>query len=415
MEVLYPHCAGLDVHKRSVVACVCHTDRRGHATFTTQTFETTTPALLTLQTWLTEHHVTHVAMEATGSYWKPVYNLLEGRFTTLVVNPAHMKNVAGRKTDVKDATWIADLLRHGLLAPSFIPDKPQRELRELTRQRTQWIAERSRDVNRIQKVLEGANIKLASVVTDVLGVSGRAMLDRLVAGETDPEILANLAVGRLRAKLDALLPALQGLMGDHQRFLLHQLLTHVDQLTDLIDGLDAEIARRVDEMEATIQRVCTIPGISRRTAEVIVAELGTDLTRFPDADHAAAWAGLAPGQNESAGKRKKTGTRRGNRALRQALTLAAWAASHTRTTFLGALYRRWIRRMPSPKAITALAHRLLIIVYQVMTTGEPYHELGSTYHDDRDRTHIVQQAVRRLQRLGYHVILESTDSLPTTG
>ncbi len=414
MEVLYPHCAGLDVHKRNVVACVCHTDRRGHATFTTQTFETTTPALLTLQTWLTEHHVTHVAMEATGSYWKPVYNLLESRFTTLVVNPAHMKNVAGRKTDVKDATWIADLLRHGLLAPSFIPDKPQRELRELTRQRTQWIAERSRDANRIQKVLEGANIKLASVVTDVLGVSGRAMLDRLVAGETDPEILASLAVGRLRTKLDALLPALQGLMGDHQRFLLHQLLTHVDQLTHLIEGLDAEIARRVNELEATIQLLCTIPGISRRTAEVIVAELGTDLTRFPDADHAAAWAGLAPGQNESAGKRKKAGTRRGNRALRQALTLAAWAASHTRATFLGALYRRWIRRMPSQKAITALAHRLLIIVYQVMTTGERYHELGAAYHDDRDRTHIVQQAVRRLQRLGYHVILEATDSLPAT-
>lgn len=415
MQVLYPHCAGLDVHKRTVVASVCHTDHRGHATFTMQTFGTTTPDLLALQAWLTEHRVTHVAMEATGSYWKPVYNLLEASFTTWVVNPAHMKNVPGRKTDVKDATWIAELLRHGLLTPSFIPDKPQRELRELTRQRTQWVAERSRDVNRIQKVLEGANIKLASIATDVLGVSGRAMLKRLIAGETDPEALADLAVGRLKAKRDHLIPALQGHVGAHQQFLLQQLLTHVDQLTQLIEALDTEIAHRVDPYEATITLLCTIPGISRRTAEVIVAELGTDLTRFPDADHVAAWAGLAPGQNESAGKRKKAGTRRGNRALRQALTLAAWAASHTKATFLGALYRRWVRRMPAQKAITALAHRLLIIVYQVMVTGLPYQELGPAYHDDRDRTHIVHQAVRRLERLGYRVTVEPTGPLPATG
>ncbi len=259
MEVLYAHCTGIDVHKRSVVACVCHTDGRGHATFTLRTFGTTTPELLTLQAWLQAEHVTHVAMEATGSYWKPVYNLLEASFTTWVVNPAHMKNVPGRKTDVKDATWIADLLRHGLLTPSFIPDKPQRELRELTRQRTQWLAERARDINRVQKVLEGANIKLASVATDELGVSGRAMLDRLVAGETDP-------VGRLRAKYDALVPALHGLMGTHQRFLLDQLLGHIDELTARIASLDAEIVRRVDPQAATIALLCTIPGISRRTA-----------------------------------------------------------------------------------------------------------------------------------------------------
>lgn len=420
MEVLYPHCAGLDVHKRSVVACVGHTDGRGHATFTLRTFGSTTPELLELQAWLQHERVTHVAMEATGSYWKPVYNLLEAAFTTWVVNPAHMKNVPGRKTDINDATWIADLLRHGLLTPSFIPDKPQRELRELTRQRTQWLAERARDINRVQKVLEGANIKLASVATDVMGVSGRAMLDRLVAGETDPEVLADLAVGRLRAKHDALVPALQGRMGAHQRFLLGQLLGHIDELTARITTLDEEIVRRVDPQEATIRLLCTIPGLSRRLAEVIVAELGTDLSRFPDAEHVAAWAGLAPGQNESAGKRKRAGTRRGNRALRQALVLAAWAASHTKQTFVGTLYRRWVRRMPATKAIVALAHRLLIIVVHVMTTGEPYHDLGPTYHDARDRAQIVRRSVRRLERLGLRVTVEpiappDPPDLPATG
>jgi transposase len=331
------------------------------------------------------------------------------------VNPAHMKNVPGRKTDVKDATWIADLLRHGLWTPSCIPDKPQRDLRELTRQRTQWLAERARDINRVQKVLEGANIKLAAVATAVLGVSGRAMLDRWVAGETDPAILADLAVGRLRAKYDALVPALQGLMGDHQRFLLGQLWGHIDELTMRIASLDEEMVRRVDPQEATIRLLCTIPGISRRTAEVIVAELGTDMTRFPDAAHTAAWAGLAPGQNESAGKRKRAGTRRGNRSLRQAWILAAWAASHTKHTFLGALYRRWVRRMPPKKAIVALAHRLWVIVVHVLTDGQPYQDWGPTYHDARDRNQIVHRTVRRLEKLGFRVTVEPADPWPATG
>ena len=418
MEVLYPDCAGLDVHKRTVVASACHTTPRGHATFTQQTFGTTTPELLALQTWLTEHHVTHVAMEATGSYWKPVYNVLESSFTTWVVNPAHMKQVPGRKTDVKDATWIADLLRHGLLTPSFIPDQPQRELRELTRQRVQWIAERSRDVARIQKVLEGANIKLSSVVTDILGVSGRRMLNALVAGTTDPVALAALADPRLRATPALLQSALTGTVGAHQRFLLGQLLAHVDELAAHITALDVEIAQRLDPERARITLLDTIPGIDHRTAEVILAEIGVDLTRFPDADHLAAWAGLAPGQNESGGKRRRARTRRGNPALREALVLAAWAASHTKTTFLGALYRRWVRRMPANKAITALAHRLLIIVYHVLVSGQPYQELGPTYHDERDRTRIVHQTVRRLARLGYRVTLESVQPdgpLPATG
>ena len=406
MEVLYPHCAGLDVHKRTVVACIAHTDGRGHATLTTQTFGTATPDLLTLQAWLVAEHVTHVAMEATGSYWKPVYNLLDGVFTTWVVNPAHIKNVPGRKTDINDAAWIADLLRHGLLRPSFIPDRPQRELRELTRQRTQWLAERSRDVNRIQKVLEGANIKLSSVVTDVLGVSGRRMLDALVAGTTDPGALAALADPRLRATPAVLAAALTGDLGAHQRFLLGQLLAHVDELTAHLTALDAEITRRVDPQAATIARLDTIPGIDRRTAEAIVAAIGTDVTRFPSADHLAAWAGLAPGQHESAGKRRHAATRKGNPALRDALVLAAWAASHTKTTFLGALYRRWVKRMPAKKAIVALAHRILVIVYHVLATGDPYQELGVAYHDARDRSQIVQRTIQRLTRLGYRVTVE---------
>ena len=406
MDVLYPHCAGLDVHKKTVMACICHTADSGRATLMVRTFETTTPALLALQAWLVAEQVTHVAMEATGSYWKPVYNLLENSFTTWVVNPAHMKNVPGRKTDVKDAAWIAELLRHGLLTPSFIPDKPQRELRELTRQRTRWLAERSREVNRIQKVLEGANIKLSSVATDVLGVSGRAMIAGLIAGQASPAGLADLARGRLKAKHAALIPALTGHVGPHQRFLLQQLLTHIDELDAHIVATDAEVIRRLDAQQATIARLDTIPGIDRRTAEGVLAEIGTDLTRFPDADHLAAWAGLAPGQNESAGKRRASGTRKGNPALRAALALAAWAASHTQNTFLGALYRRWIKRLPKKKAIIALAHRLLIIIYHVLTTGQPYQELGPAYHDARDRSQIVTRTVRRLECLGYRVIVE---------
>jgi transposase len=246
------------------------------------------------------------------------------------------------------------------------------------------------------------------------------MWDRLVAGETDSEVLADLAVGRLRTKYEALVPALQGLMGDHQRFLLAQLLGHIDELTTRIAALDAEIVRRVDPQEDTIRLLGTIPGISRRTAEVIVAELGTDLSRFPDADPVAAWAGLAPGQNESAGKRKRAGTRRGNRSLRQALILAAWAASHTKNTFLGALYRRWVRRMPMKKAIVALAHRLLVIVVHVITAGQPYQDLGPTDHDERDRIQIVHRTVHRLEKLGFRVTVEPRDpaappACPATG
>jgi len=405
MEVLYPHCAGLDVHKKTVVACVTHTDGRGRGRNVLRTFSTETPTLLELVDWLTQEGITHIAMEATGSYWKPVYNLLEATFTTWVINPAHYKNLPGRKTDIKDAQWIADLLRHGLLRPSFIPDKPQRELRELTRQRTRWVEERSREVNRIQKVLEGANIKLASVVSDVLGVSGRAMLEALIAGEQDPAAMAALARGTLKKKHTALVMALTGAMGEHQRYLLRELLNHVDELNRHLERLDAEITRRLKDDEALLKLLTSIPGVDRRIAEAVIAELGRNLDRFPSAEHLAAWAGLAPGQNESAGKRRNSRTRKGNKALRVALVLAAWAASHTKGTFLSALFHRWVRRMPKKKALVALVHRLLVLIYHVVTTGTPYHELGATYHDTRDRDRMVHRMVQRLHALGYQVAI----------
>lgn len=407
MEVVYPICAGLDVHKKTVVACVTHTTNAGKAQNVLRTFATDTPALLGLTSWLTTEGVTHVAMEATGSYWKPVYNLLEPSFTTWVVNPAHMKNVLGRKTDVKDTQWIADLLRHGLLQPSFIPDKAQRELRELTRQRTRWVEERAREVNRVQKVLEGANIKLSAVVSDVLGVSGRAMLQALIAGDQAPEAMAGLAQGRLKQKQAALVPALTGAVGPHQQFLLAQLLEHIDELDRHLKAVDAEIGRRVTEHEGLIALLDTIPGIDRRTAEAILAEIGTTVDRVASAAHLAAWGGLAPGQNESAGKRRNSRTRKGNKALRSALVLAAWAASHTKATFLSTLFHRWIRRMPKKKALVALAHRLLIIIYHVLSTGKAYQELGAGYHDTRDQQKVVHRLVQRLQAPGYRVTLDA--------
>ena len=330
MESIIEGCCGLDVHKKSVVACVITQEGQAVRTFSTMTKE-----LLAMSDWLKEHWVTQVAMESTGVYWKPVYNLLEEEFTVMVVNARHMKAVPGRKTDVKDAEWIADLLRHGLLQASFIPDRPQRELRELTRYRRSLVEERSREANRIQKVLEGANFKLASVATDVLGVSGRAMLKAMAGGEEDPKVLANLARGRLREKLPELEAALQGLVRSHQRFMLAIQLGHLSYLDGQIDTLDLEVARRVNPFEETLAAVDTIPGIGRRTAEVIVAEMGADMEQFPSAGHLSSWAGVCPGNNRSADKRKRSPTKKGNNWLKTALVEAAKSAGRTKT-YLGA-------------------------------------------------------------------------------
>ncbi len=402
MELVVERAAGLDVHKATVVATV-HTPEGRE----TRTFETMTADLVALAGWLRERGVTHVAMESTGSYWQPIYNVLEAHeLELLVVNAQHIKAVPGRKTDVKDAEWICDLLRHGLLRASFIPAKEQRERRELVRYRKTLIRERASEVNRIQKVLEGANIKLATVATDVLGASGRQMLEALLAGVEDPQALAGLAKGKLRRKQPELERALVGLVGEHQRFVLREQLGHIDEL-------DARIARLSDELEARLRpfvaelvALDTIPGVSQHTAEVIVAEVGTDLHRFPSAAHLASWAGLCPGQHESAGKRLGGRTRKGNPWLRAALVEAAWAASRAKGTYLSAQYHRLAARRGAKRALVAVAHTLLVIIYHVLTTGEVYRELGADYFDRRNKEALARRLVKRLATLGYTVTLE---------
>ncbi len=405
MDVLYERCCGVDVHKKMVVACLITPDAAGTPTKETRTYGTMTADLLEMMDWLVDAGCTHVAMESTGVFWKPLYNLMEGTLEILVVNAAHMKNVPGRKTDVKDAEWIADLLRLGLLRPSFIPDRPQRELRELTRYRTSLLQERSAEVNRLQKTLEGANIKLSAVATDIMGKSGRDMLAALVAGQTDAAALAQLARGKMREKLPQLEKALRGQFAAHQRFLVAQQLAHIDGLDDIIERVSAEIAERVRPFEEEIEQVDTVTGIGRRTAEVLVAEVGTNLTRFPTHRHLTSWAGLCPGNNESAGKHHSGKTRKGSPWLRAALIEAARAAGRSKKTYLGAQYRRIAARRGAKRAAVAVAHSILVIVYHILTRHEPYHDLGVTYFDERDRQAVERRLVKRLQALVYDVSL----------
>ena len=394
------------MHKKRVVACLLTPGPEGTPRKEVRTFGTMTEDLLALGDWLMAAGCTHVAMESTGIYWKPISNLLEGQFELLVVNARHMKAVPGRKTDVKDCEWIAELLRHGLLAPSFVPDRPQRELRELTRYRSALIAERSAEVNRLQKTLEGANIKLASVATDVMGVSGRQMLAALVDGATDGAAIAQLARGRLREKLPELERALTGRMGTHQRFLLARQLAHIDFLDTQVEQVNAEIAERMRPFEEAISRLDTIPGVGRRIAEVLVAEVGSDLARFPTAGHLSSWAGMCPGNNESAGKRLSGRTRKGSRWLRTALIEAAQAASRTRGTYLAAQYRRLAARRGRKRALVAVGHTILVIAYHLLTRQTCYQELGAHYFDERDRQAVERRLIRRLQALGYKVSLD---------
>jgi transposase len=406
MEVVYPSCCGLDVHKKRVVACLLTPGPEGTPRKEVRTFGTMTEELLTLGDWLTAAGCTHVAMESTGVYWQPIYNLLEGQFELLVVNARHMKAVPGRKTDVKDCEWIAELLRHGLLRASFVPDRPQREVRELTRYRSALITERSAEVNRLHKTLEGANIKLASVATDIMGVSGRQMLAALVEGATDGAAVAQLARGRLREKLPELERALTGRMGTHQRFLLARQLAHIDFLDAQIEQVSAEVAARMRPFEEAIDRLDTIPGVGRRVAEVLVAEVGTDLARFPTAAHLASWAGMCPGNNESAGKRLSGRTRKGSPWVRTALIEAAQAASRTRGTYLAAQYRRLAARRGRKRALVAVGHTILVMAYHLLTRQLCYQELGVHYCDERERQAVERRLVRRLQALGYQVSLE---------
>jgi transposase len=378
----------------------------GHPAKEIRTFATTTPAILDLAAWLHAAGCTHVAMESTGVYWKPVYNLLEGQFTLLVANAQHIKAVPGRKTDIKDAEWIADLLRHGLLRPSFVPPAPQRELRELTRYRITLTRDRARLIQRVQKLLEQANIKLSSVVSDITGVSARAMLDELVAGQADPALLAALARGRLREKRAALTAALQGQLGATQRFLLSELLSQMDYLEEALERVTAEIEEHMRPFEAQLRQADAVPGISRRTAEVILAEVGTAVGAvFPTAGQLASWAGVCPGHAQSAGKAHRTRTRPGNGWLRQALLEAAHGAARKKDSYLQAQYRRLARRIGRKRALVAVAHSIIVILYHIWTEDAEYHDLGSQYFDERDRALLERQLVRRLERLGNEVVL----------
>ncbi|MDP2954769.1 MAG: IS110 family transposase, partial [Chloroflexota bacterium] len=362
MQVLHERCCGLDVHKKAVVACLMTPEGQE-----TRTFGAMTRELLEMADWLLERGVTHVAMESAGVYWQPVYNLLEGLdLELLVVNAQHMKAVPGKKTDVKDAEWIADLLRHGLLRGSYIPERPQRELRELVRSRRVLIRERAEVVNRIQKALEGANIKLGSVACDVVGVSGRAMLEAIVQGRKTPKELASLAKGKLRKKRPELEEALEGLVDEHLRFMLGMHLRHVEFLEGQITTLDEEVEKRMGPLGEALERVDSIPGLGRRLAQEVLVETGVEMGRFPTDAHLASWAKLCPGNNESAGKRKSGSIGGGNPWLRSALVEAAWAAARTHNTYLSAQYHRLAARRGAKRAIVAVAHSILVIIYNLL-------------------------------------------------
>ncbi|MEK5520584.1 IS110 family transposase [Heyndrickxia sp. FSL W8-0423] len=405
MDVVYSHCCGLDVHKKNVVACVITPEGKEIRTFTTMTDD-----LINLVDWIKAKECTVAAMESTGAFWKPIYNLLELEdVKPMVVNAQHIKNVPGRKTDIKDAEWIADLLRHGLIKGSYIPSRDQRELRELIRYRRSLIDERARETNRIQKVLEGANIKLSSVASNVLGKSGRAMIEAMIAGEEDPEALSALAKGRLKNKKEELMCALNGLMGPHQKLLLETQLRHIDFLDQEIKRLDEEVKARMLPFEEVLELLETIPGVGRRTSEQILAEIGIDVEeQFGSAARMCSWAGLCPGNNESAGKRKSGRTRKGNKKLRSALVEAARAAARTKNTYLSSQYHRIAARRGANRAAVAVAHSILTIVYYIIVRRQPYIELGPNYYEERKKETVIKQSIKKLESLGYKVNVEST-------
>lgn len=406
MDVVITRCAGLDVHKATVVATVRVPREAGGRRVVTETFGTMTPDLIALREWLQAFGVTHVALESTGVYWKPVYYVLEDAFALLLINMQTLKHVPGRKTDVKDSEWLVQLLECGLLRGSFVPPPPIRELRDITRYRVQQTRERSREVNRLQKVLEDAGVKLTSVLTDIMGASGRAMVDALVAGTTDPQVLAELARGQLRKKLPALRRALVGRFRPVHAFLLEEILAKIDYLDEALERLTGEIDRRVAPFEQRLAALDTIPGINRIGAISIVAETGGDMTRFPSAAHLCSWAGMCPGHDESAGKRRSGKTRKANRYLRSTLIQAGAAASHTRASALRALYARVKGHRGHKKAVVATGHQILEIAYYVMRDGITYRELGADYFLRHDRERTVRRHVKQLEALGYVVTVQ---------
>lgn len=406
MERMIERCCGLDVHKKTVAACVRVPGANGARVQHVRTFGTTAGELLALRDWLEAHGVTHVAMESTGVYWRPVFYVLEEAFTCLLANAAHIARVPGRKTDVQDCQWIAQLLEHGLIRGSFVPPAPIRDLRDLTRHRKALIQDRTREANRLHKVLEDAGIKLASVATDVLGVSGRAMLEALIGGTTDPTVLAELARGRLRTKLPALRQALAGRFRPHHAFLVTQLLAHLDYLDELIATISGQVDIVIAPFAEELARLDALPGVNKRTAEVILAEVGVDMRVFPSAGHLASWAGLCPGNNESAGKHRSGKARKGNRWLRSALTEAALASTRASHTAFAARYRRIMRHRGHKKAVVAVAHAMLVTVYHLLAQQTSYRDLGPDYYDRRHAERVRNRAIHTLEGQGYRVILE---------
>jgi transposase len=432
MRVLYERVAGLDIHKKTVVACRMRVTGDKRIEWETRTFGTMMADLLGLHDWLSEWEVGQVALESTADYWKPIFNILEEEFEVVLVNAQHVKKVPGRKTDASDAEWLAELMLHGLLKASFIPAKPQRELRELTRYRTTVVRERARIVNRVEKLLESTNIKLSSVVTDVMGVSARAMLSELAAGATNPQALAELAKGRLRNKIKELEAALVGTISQNQRFILARQLGHIDFLDEQIEAFNEQISHHLQQMAASavkeaddgddgspgqvptealswtkaVELLDTIPGVDERTAEIILAEIGLDMSQFPTADDLASWAGFAPGNHQSGGKRYSGRTTKGNRPIGAAITQSAWAASRTKDTWLKARYHRLVARRGKKRAIVAIGRSILVSIWHMLSKQQPYQDLGADYYDQRRKESKVTYLTRQLTRLGFAVQLD---------
>lgn len=407
MQVIVERQCGLDVHKAQVTACVRVPGPDGERVQHLEQFTTTVRGLLVLRDWLAAHRVSHVVMEATGVYWKPVWHVLEDDFSLMLVNARHVKQVPGRKTDVSDAAWLCQLAEAGLLAPSFVPPKPIRDLRSLTRYRRAQIAERQREANRLHKALEDTGIKLDCVATDILGVSGRAMLDALVAGTTDPQILAELARGRLRTKIPALAEALEGRFDHLHALLVGAILAHLDFLDEQVERLSEAIEEQVAPFAPAVELLRSIPGVQRRSAEVIVAEIGADMSVFPDAEHLASWAGQCPGNHQSAGKRRSGRTRKGSKWLNAALKDAAMAALRTNDSYLQALYRRKRSQLGHGRALGAVKHSIICACWHMLSTGELYADLGGDYYSRRDPERQARRLVAQLERLGHTVTLQA--------
>jgi transposase len=403
MEVLHPACAGLDVHKDTVVACVRIHGPNGRASRETRTFATHTAALMELEAWLLEHQCTHVVMEATGVFWKPVWHILEEGFELVLANAQHVKNVPGRKSDVNDAQWLADLLAHGLVRSSYVPERPIQELRDLTRTRKQLVRQRAQHVNRIHKVLEDANLKIGSFITDITGVSGRAILEALIAGETSPEKLVELAKKRLKAPRDKLLLAAQGHTTKHHRFLLRTHLDQIDATDRSVGQLDVEIGELTRPFADAVDRLERMPGVSALAARVVIAEIGPDMSRFPTAAHLVSFAGLCPRLDQSAGKSRSTKLRKGSPWLKATLVSCAWAAARSKDTYARAQFHRIKTRRGPKRAVVAVAASMLVAIYHLLKNGTEYNDLTAAHFDRRDKTRVAGRLKKRLEALGYAV------------